>query len=251
MEGTRKRTVLLSILSVFIIVFLFFFDKITVPLYIDFMVVNDFVDGENDAYVFKAILFSLIYFWIILLICKIFKVDRKGFGLTLGNSKRGLIWVLIIIVNATLISLLYRWYGDDYSARPLIELKYLIGQAHFNIPNAFLEELLDRSIFLTLMLGVVSGRPFTSMHENTDKRRRVIAVIIIELLFAISHIQVSFSPFEISFPWLQIINVFFLGVFDCVCFLRSGSVYWAAIGHASHNLTIRLISTLFYLYLPI
>lgn len=250
MESTKKRTVLLSILSVFIIVFLFFFDKIAAPLYIDFLVNNDLADSSY-AYTLKAILFSLIYFWIILLIGKIFKIDRKGFGLTLGNSKRGLFWVLIIIVNATLISLLYRWYGDDYSARPLIELKYMISQAHFNIPNAFLEELLNRSIFLTLMLGVVSWRPFTSMHENTDKRKRVIAVLIIELLFAISHIQVSFSPFEISFPWIQIFNVFFIGVLDCVCFLRSGSVYWAAIGHASHNLTIRLISTLFYLYFPI
>lgn len=249
MEGTRKRTVLLSILSLFIIVFLFFFDKIAVPLYIDFLVNNDLADSSY-AYTLKAILFSLIYFWIILLIGKIFKIDRKGFGLTLGNSKRGLFWALIIIANATIVSLLERWYGT-YSARPLIELKYMISQAHFNIPNAFLEELLDRSIFLTLMLGVVSRRPFTSMHENTDKRRRVIAVIIIELLFAISHIQVSFSPFEISFPWVQIINVFFIGVLYCVCFLRSGSVYWAAIGHASHNLTIRLISTLFYLYLPI
>lgn len=249
MEGTRKRTVLLSILSVFIIVFLFFFDKIVTSLYIDFLVNNDLADSSY-AYTLKAILFSLIYFWIILLIGKIFKIDRKGFGLTFGNSKRGLFWVLIIIANATIISLLNRWYGT-YSARPLIELKYMIGQAHFNIPNAFLEELLYRSIFLTLMLGVVSGRPFTSMHENTDKRRRVIAVIIIELLFAISHIQVSFRPFEISFPWVQIISVVFIGVLDCVCFLRSGSVYWAAIGHASHNLTVRLISTLFYLYFPI
>lgn len=250
MEQVKRRTILLSILSVFIILILLVFDTIVPMMYIDFLTNNGFVDGSNDAYTMKAVLFSLAYFWIILLIGKIFKIDRKGFGLTFGNIKRGLIWLLIIIANATLISLLYRWYGD-YSARPLIELKYLISQAHFNIPNAFLEELLNRSIFLTLMLGVLSGRPFTSMHENTNKWRRVIAVVIIELLFAISHIQVSFSPFEISFPWVQIVNVFFIGVLDCVCFLRSGSVYWAAIGHASHNLTIRLISTLFYLYLPI
>lgn len=251
MEGTRRRTVLLSILSVLIIVVCIVVEPIATEAYINFL--TDTSEGafsSFSAFIMKAILFSLVYFWIILLIGKIFKIDRKDFGLTLGNIKRGLLWLLYFIIEAFVVSALYRWQGT-YFATVHNSLISLIGQAHFNIPNAFLEELSCRALFLTLMLGLVSGRPLTPIKENTSKWRRAIAVAINAVMFGLMHIQVYFDPFEIYVPWLQIINATVGGALYCICFLRTGSVYWSALGHASHNLIIRLMSTLFYMYLPI
>lgn len=241
MMKAKVRTVALSALAVAYVLFLFLFETRMEGWFVNFLAQNN-VMGNSGAFICKAVVFSCLYYLVILLICKLSGMDRKDFGLTFGNSKRGIFWVLIIVIKCFVVYLL-RWLIAHNLDYPYTGIPQFTGKLMFELPNAIMEELEYRSVIMTLLIGVFCCRPF-SLPQDVGKGRKIAALIISSLMFGLSHTGITIFPFSINWSPLWVLNSSVSAIWFGICYLRSGSVYWCGIAHCLSNMTGGFLTTL-------
>lgn len=246
MTKAKVRTVALSALAVAYVLFLFLFEPRMEMWFTNFLAQNRAM-GNSGAFICKAVVFSCLYYLIILLICKISGMKREDFGLAFGNVKRGIRWIAFAIVYEISFELLDwkvlqnipTWYDD---------MPQFASGVLFQLPNAFLEELVNRSIMITLLVGVFCGRPFKSM-DGANVWSKVAAVAVTSILFGLAHMHITIFPFRYDPNYLQAILTGITGALLGACYLRTKSVYWCGIMHFTINMTIHLFATaIIYIY---
>lgn len=246
MTKSRIKTISLSVLAVAYVLFLFLFEPRMEGWFVNFLAQNKAM-GNSGAFICKAVVFSCLYYLIILLICKISGMKREDFGLTFGNVKRGMIWIAVAIVyqisfeffDWKVLQNIPTWYDD---------MPQFVSGVLFQLPNAFLEELVARSIMITLLVGVFCGRPFKSM-DGANVWSKVAAVAVTSTLFGLLHMHITIFPFSYDPNYLLAILTGISGALLGACYIRTKSVYWSSIMHFTINMTIHLFATaVIYIY---
>lgn len=241
MTKSQMKTVALSALSVVYVLFLLLFIPRLQRWFISFATENHLMD-ETGAYICKAVLFAFLQFSVILLICKLSGMERKDFGLTFGNSKRGIFWVLIITIKC-FVAFLLRWLIAHNLDYPYTGIPQFTGKLMFELPNAIMEELEYRSVIMTLLIGVFCGHPFTRI-QDAGNGRKIAALLTSSLMFGLAHTGITIFPFSINWSPLWVLNSSVSAIWFGICYLRSGSVYWCGIAHCLSNMTGGFLTTL-------
>lgn len=160
------------------------------------------------------------------------KTTKLKFGFTLGDSKRGMQYVL----KFTIIFLVYTAiaFGIAFLTDTFVPFRYpmnnrnIFGALGFQLflsgPS---EEILFRAFGLTIL-----GAFFT---KRIWKGKFSVANLLMGIIFGLAHVGIFFTPFHLNFNLMQVGYAFVLGVVYGDCFEKTKSVFYPMMLHSISN----------------
>jgi membrane protease YdiL (CAAX protease family) len=154
------------------------------------------------------------------------------FYLNKGDVSKGISYVwkfTLIFVIYTIISFAIVLISGTFTPfQHNINANNVIGYLGFQLllsgPS---EELIFRSFGVAIIAFIFPKR--------LVKGKFSVANLYIAIIFALAHIGIYFSPFYLSFSWIQIIYAFVLGMIYGDCFEKTKSVFYPMILHSISN----------------
>lgn len=159
-------------------------------------------------------------------------VPSLTFGFTLGDKQKGLKYIMFftlgflgyILISFTLAFLSNGFMPYGKPLTPLNIIGYLGFQLLLSGPS---EEILFRAFAMTLIGIFFKTRIF--------KGKLSVANLLAAIIFALAHISIYFSPFELSFNTFQLFYAFGLGLIYGDCYEKTGSIIYPMALHSISN----------------
>ena len=174
----------------------------------------------------QALLFIPLFFVVKLIFPKV------DFKLRKGNVKLGLSYVwkfTLFFLVYTVIAYGITYFTDSFSAfRYPMRANNILGYLGFQL---FLSGPSEELIFRSFGIGVIAFFIPKKIFNNKIS----LATIIVAVIFALSHVGISFSPFKLSYSLMQVFYAFGLGLIYGHCFEKTDSIIYPMMIHSISN----------------
>lgn len=185
------------------------------------------VYAKNSVHHITMMLIALI---IIFILSKLLKID---FGFRLGDSKKGMKYLIIFTAVFAVISLashILMYIGNQLPVYEFpLNKNNIIGTLGFQLfLTGTAEEILFRALPITVLIYVF--RKSIAVKWNIT-----LEVIIASVLFSIAHIKWSLSPFTIDANYSQLLYAFAMGIIQGIAYQDSRSILYPMLMHSISN----------------
>ncbi len=172
----------------------------------------------------------LIALAIIVVLSKLLKVD---FGFKLGDTKKGMKYLMVYTVIFAVFTLVCHILMYIYNMLPMYDFPLnknnVLGTLGFQLfLSGSSEEIVFRAIPITILIYVFGKSIYL-------KQGITLETIIASFLFSIAHIKWSLSPFTIDVNYFQVFYAFILGTIQGVVYQRTHSILYPALMHSISN----------------
>ena len=234
MESTSKKTLIIKLIVVCIILYLFQFIYLKGLEYLLIDVIAKVIKGlTNSEYlVIHHIIMFIILFIPTFILHKKKKLD---FGYRKVNMKESFSYLIIISIFGLTISLITAIMGDVSN----FSLDEFIFQLFF---SGLGEEILFRSIPL-IFIPLFCKK---DIEVNLKKYKINVSVIISSILFALAHISITRSG--ISYSFMQLICCLITGIILGLCYKKTNNIWLCMILHGLYNVLTFTFNIIFGLF---
>ena len=173
---------------------------------------------------------ALLFVPLFLIVKLIFpKVDFK---LRIGNVKQGFSYVwkfAVFFLVYTAIAYGITYFTDSFSVfRYPMRANNILGYLGFQL---FLSGPSEELIFRSFGIGVIA----LLIPKRIFNNKISLATIIVAIIFALAHVGISFSPFNLSYSLMQVFYAFGLGLVYGHCFEKTDSIIYPMMIHSISN----------------
>lgn len=199
--------------------------------------------GNESFYITKALQRLIQLVFVIVLMKLLFKKTLKEWGFNLNNAKTGLKLFLKFLPAFFIIELLFLLFlkfilkdnvGIGYTPR-LLNLLVIFGfQGLFTGTS-------EEPVFRGMVIGVLKRS--WNMRLKLLKCEIEITTILSAIIFAIAHMEFSFSPFRVIYwNYWQMLTAFLLGLYYAYAFEKTKSLLNPILSHNASNVIIVFLS---------
>jgi uncharacterized protein len=186
----------------------------------------------------------IIIIVIIFVLSKLLKLD---FGFKLGDSKKGMKYLIIFTVVFTVFTLITHILMHIYNQLPVYDFPLnknnIIGTLGFQLflsgPS---EEILFRALPITVLTYVFGKSVKFKWHVTLE-------IIIASLLFSFAHTKWSLIPFTLEIDYFQLFYAFILGTIQGIAYQQSRSILYPILMHSISNVLMVGMGYLFTIFL--